>query len=84
MPVLFFSLEMGHEELTQRILSAEARVDSQKMRTGKLTEQDWSKIGQRHRAPRGAAVHRRQPERHGHGDPGQGPAAEGRATAASA
>ena len=45
LPVLFFSLEMGHKELTQRILAAEARVDSQKMRTGRLTEQDWSKIG---------------------------------------
>ncbi len=43
--MLFFSLEMGHKELTQRILSSEARVDSSKMRTGKLTEQDWSKIG---------------------------------------
>ncbi len=45
LPVLFFSLEMGHKELTQRILSSEARVDSAKMRTGRLTEQDWSKIG---------------------------------------
>jgi replicative DNA helicase len=45
LPVLFFSLEMGHKELTQRILAAEARVDSQKMRTGRLSEQDWSKIG---------------------------------------
>jgi len=36
---------MGHSELTLRILSAEARVDSQKMRTGRLSEQDWSKIG---------------------------------------
>ncbi|MGD9793457.1 MAG: replicative DNA helicase [Acidimicrobiia bacterium] len=43
-PVLFFSLEMGHAELTKRILASEARVDSQKMRTGKLTEADWSKI----------------------------------------
>jgi replicative DNA helicase len=45
LPVLFFSLEMGHKELTQRILAAEARVDSQKMRTGRLSEQDWTKIG---------------------------------------
>jgi len=44
-PVLFFSLEMGHAELTQRILSSEAKVDSTKLRTGKLTEADWSKIG---------------------------------------
>jgi replicative DNA helicase len=45
LPVLLFSLEMGHKELTQRILASEARVDSQKMRTGRLSEQDWSKIG---------------------------------------
>lgn len=45
MPVLFFSLEMGHAELAQRILSSEARVDSQKIRTGRLTEADWSKVG---------------------------------------
>jgi replicative DNA helicase len=44
-PVLFFSLEMGHAELAQRILAAEARVDSQKLRNGRLTESDWSKIG---------------------------------------
>lgn len=44
-PVLMFSLEMGHAELTQRILSAEARVDSQKLRTGRLVDSDWTKIG---------------------------------------
>jgi replicative DNA helicase len=44
-PVLVFSLEMGHQELTQRILSSEARVDSTKIRTGKLAETDWAKIG---------------------------------------
>ena len=44
-PALVFSLEMGHSELTQRILSSEAKVDSTKLRTGKLTEGDWSKIG---------------------------------------
>lgn len=43
-PVLFFSLEMGHHELTERVLSAEARVDSKKLRTGRLTEPEWSKI----------------------------------------
>jgi replicative DNA helicase len=44
-PVLFFSLEMGHRELTQRILCSEARVDSSKLRKGQLTAADWSKIG---------------------------------------
>ena len=43
-PVLFFSLEMGHLELTQRILSAQARVDSTRMRNGKLSADDWQKI----------------------------------------
>jgi len=44
-PVLLFSLEMSHLELTQRLLSSEARVDATRMRTGKLHEADWSKIG---------------------------------------
>lgn len=44
LPVLFFSLEMGHMEITQRLIAAEARVDSSKMRTGQLTDSDWSKI----------------------------------------
>jgi replicative DNA helicase len=43
-PVLFFSLEMSHLELTQRLLSSEARVDSTRMRNGKLAEADWTKI----------------------------------------
>jgi replicative DNA helicase len=44
-PVLVFSLEMGHVELTQRILSSEAEVDSTKIRNGRLTEADWAKLG---------------------------------------
>ncbi len=44
-PVLFFSLEMGHTELTQRVLASEARVDSQKLRSGRLVDNDWTKIG---------------------------------------
>jgi replicative DNA helicase len=44
-PVLVFSLEMGHVELTQRILSSESEVDSTKIRNGKLSESDWAKIG---------------------------------------
>ena len=44
-PVLLFSLEMSHLELTQRLLSSEAKVDATRMRTGKLHEADWPKIG---------------------------------------
>ena len=43
--VLVFSLEMGHEELTQRILSSEAEVESQRIRTGRLQDADWTKVG---------------------------------------
>ncbi|MGH9029320.1 MAG: replicative DNA helicase, partial [Acidimicrobiales bacterium] len=43
-PVLMFSLEMSHLELTQRMLCAEARVDAIRMRNGRLLESDWPKI----------------------------------------
>jgi replicative DNA helicase len=43
-PVLLFSLEMSHLELSQRLLCAEARVDATRMRNGRLLESDWPKI----------------------------------------
>ena len=43
-PVLFFSLEMSHSEVTQRLLCSEARVNSTRVRNGKLHESDWPKI----------------------------------------
>jgi replicative DNA helicase len=43
-PVLMFSLEMSHLELTQRMLCSEARVDAVRMRNGRLIESDWPKI----------------------------------------
>jgi replicative DNA helicase len=43
-PVLFFSLEMSHLELTQRLLSTGASVNASKFRTGKFDERDWGKI----------------------------------------
>jgi replicative DNA helicase len=43
-PVLFFSMEMGHLELTKRILSAEARVDAKKLQTGNIPEGDWNRL----------------------------------------
>ena len=45
-PVVLFSLEMSQMELVQRILSAEARVDSDRLRTGRLQEPDWPKLSQ--------------------------------------
>ena len=43
-PTLIFSLEMGHAELAQRIVCGEARVDSTRIRNGKLVDSDWPKI----------------------------------------
>lgn len=39
--VAYFSLEMSKEELVGRILASEAMVDSQKIRSGKLEDEDW-------------------------------------------
>ena len=44
-PALLFSLEMGHLELTQRLLASEAEVNGQSLQTGRIRTQDWSKIG---------------------------------------
>jgi replicative DNA helicase len=43
-PALLFSLEMSHLELTQRMLASEARVDAQKMKTGRLSDSDWDRV----------------------------------------
>ncbi|MFT5202385.1 MAG: replicative DNA helicase [Candidatus Aldehydirespiratoraceae bacterium] len=43
-PTLVFSLEMGHLELTQRLLCSEANVDAKNMRDGNLKEEDWTRI----------------------------------------
>lgn len=43
-PVVIFSLEMSKEQMVNRILCSEAMVDSNKVRTGKLDENDWTKL----------------------------------------
>ncbi|HEX4775926.1 MAG TPA: replicative DNA helicase [Acidimicrobiia bacterium] len=43
-PVLFFSMEMGHLELTKRILASEAKVDAKKLQTGNIPEGDWNRL----------------------------------------
>ena len=42
-----FSLEMSRNEITMRLLSAEARVPLQAMRTGQLGEDDWTRLARR-------------------------------------
>ncbi len=43
-PVMYFSLEMGHLEITQRLLASEGRIDATHLRNGALTDSDWQKI----------------------------------------
>lgn len=42
--VVFFSLEMSREQLAMRLISGESFVDNKKLVTGKLGEEDWTKI----------------------------------------
>ncbi|MCM1363839.1 MAG: replicative DNA helicase [Faecalibacterium sp.] len=42
--VLFFSLEMTKEQLAERVLSTEARVQSTKMRTGDISGDEWARL----------------------------------------
>ncbi len=54
-PVGIFSLEMSQEQVVQRMLCSEARVDAQRLRTGFLSDADWPKLtaaaGRLHEAP---------------------------------
>lgn len=43
-PVAIFSLEMSKDQLVNRVLCSEAMVDSNKVRTGKLEDDDWTKL----------------------------------------
>ena len=42
--VAFFSLEMSKEQLVQRLLCADAPIDSQRLRIGELRDDDWKKL----------------------------------------
>ncbi|MGZ5033249.1 MAG: DnaB-like helicase C-terminal domain-containing protein, partial [Usitatibacter sp.] len=45
LPVLVFSMEMGGTQLATRLLASVGRVDSQKLRTGRLDASDWDRLG---------------------------------------
>lgn len=44
---VIFSLEMGRNEITMRLLSAEARVALHHMRSGQMTDDDWARLARR-------------------------------------
>ena len=56
-PALFFSLEMSKLQLTNRLLCAEGRVDSSRMRSGRLLDSDWPKITAAMNRIHGAPLH---------------------------
>ncbi|HEY5159891.1 MAG TPA: replicative DNA helicase [Gaiellaceae bacterium] len=43
-PVALFTLEMSKSEVTQRLMCSEAKVESQKLRSGKLSPEDWPRL----------------------------------------
>src|SRR6478735_6019160 len=43
-PVALFTLEMSKAEVTQRLMCSEAKVESQRLRSGKLTQEDWPRL----------------------------------------
>src|SRR5690242_19763759 len=47
MSTVLFSLEMGRNEITMRLLSAEARVPMHTMRTGQMNDDDWARLARR-------------------------------------
>jgi replicative DNA helicase len=47
MATVMFSLEMSRNEITMRLLSAEARVSLQTMRTGQMGDEDWARLARR-------------------------------------
>jgi replicative DNA helicase len=44
LPVALFTLEMSKSEVTQRLMCSEAKVESQRLRTGKLAAEDWPRL----------------------------------------
>jgi replicative DNA helicase len=47
LPAVIFSLEMSRNEITMRLLSAEARVPLHSMRTGQMGDEDWTRLARR-------------------------------------
>lgn len=45
-PVAIFSLEMSKDQLVTRMLSSETGIDSNKLKTGKMDEDDWIKLSE--------------------------------------
>ena len=45
-PVIVFSLEMARDQLVNRMICADRKIDSNKMRSGKLNDEEWKKVAE--------------------------------------
>ena len=54
--VAIFSLEMSNEQIVQRLVSAETGIDSQRLRTGQLTAEEWPRLEHAIRTLSGMAI----------------------------
>ena len=45
-PVIVFSLEMARDQLVSRMICADQKIDSNKMRSGKLNDEEWKKVAE--------------------------------------
>jgi len=57
LPVAIFSMEMGAEQLAMRVLCSVGRLDAQRVRTGRLTEDDWGRLTQAMTQTKEASIH---------------------------
>jgi replicative DNA helicase len=57
MPVAVFSMEMGAEQLAMRLLGSVGRIDAHRLRTGRLTDEDWPKLSEAMERMHAAPLH---------------------------
>jgi replicative DNA helicase len=57
LPVAVFSMEMGAEQLAMRVLCSVGKLDAQRVRTGRLTEDDWNRLTQAMGRMKEAQIH---------------------------
>ncbi|NBW00684.1 MAG: replicative DNA helicase [Betaproteobacteria bacterium] len=57
LPVAIFSMEMGAEQLAMRVLCSVGRLDAQRVRTGRLNEDDWGRLTQAMALTKEAQIH---------------------------
>ncbi|MEY2777402.1 MAG: replicative helicase [Pseudomonadota bacterium] len=57
LPIAVFSMEMGSEQLALRMLCSVGRIDAQRIRTGRLHEEDWDRMTHAVQRMNGVQVH---------------------------